>query len=157
MLDDNSTRKEGPQKSPGHRLQVRESVSAPYWILVKDRPGPISLEVYVTELTSQGRVLPIFGSEEEARASVKALETRGESAGWRPRRAGTGELVSMLSASPVSAGPCAGVEKVAFDPLPEFYDEPELSLVTTSRRCFIDRLMGRGRSWFEGSKGSKGR
>jgi hypothetical protein len=34
-------------------------------------------------------------------------------------------------------------------------DLEPLELITTSRRCFLERLMGRGRAWFESSKESK--
>ena len=76
---------------------------------------------------------------------------------WQPRGTGVGEMVSLLSGSAFSAGPCAGVERVALDPPPELADgirhgltEARVGeLVSMSRGCFLERLMGRGRPWFE--------
>lgn len=173
MLDDHASQKEQKAKHPfGHRVQrkqtqqteqpqrTRPSFSTPYcgpyWLLVRDRAGPVPLEVYVTgrnrgeELDDElpERVLPVFSSGEEALASLGA--SKGVD-GWRARETGAGELVSLLSASAVSSGPCAGVEEIVLDPPPEFRTEPELAPVAVSRRCFIEHLLRRGRAWFEGN------
>ena len=108
-------------------------------------------EIFVAGRDSRQPVLPVFGSEEEARALLGLPGAHGEEAGWRARKTGAGELISVLSASGFSVGPCAGVEGIALDPPSEALAEPEvLGLLTISRRCFLDSLMGRGRPWFEG-------
>lgn len=127
----------------------------PYWMLARDLPGPMCMEIYTLEHGDWGKVLPLFSSQGEARTWMESLD---KACGWNVRRAGVKELVSALSASGFSAGPCPGVERVAFDPVPAFYGEAALAPpepITTSRRCFLERLMGRGRAWFESSKESK--
>lgn len=156
----------------------------PYWLLVggeadfgSTRPVTNS-RVLTPEILSLdlagGRVLPVFSSEDsaaeflsawlaasaadmdpdEASARVMADNTQRQ---WRLRGTGSGELISLLSGSAFSAGPCARVERVALDPpLALVHDltrgVAELQAAETagmSRRCFLERLMGRGRSWFE--------
>jgi hypothetical protein len=134
------------QQEPGRRP------TGPYWMLARDLPGPMHMEIYTVEHGDWGKVLPLFSSQDEARSWMGSLD---KASGWRIRRAGVKELISVLSASGFSAGPCPGVERVAFDPVPGLCGEAVLEMITTSRRCFLERLMGRGRAWFESSKESK--
>lgn len=164
-------------------------VNAPYWIIVGGAAGGglsrgsrnrriTMVEVLSLDL-ADGRVLPVFGSEESAarfarawtanavvtdpaggdpgRGKASMASTGGVEGKWQPRGTGAGELISLLSGSAFSAAPCAGVERVTIDPPPELIDgirhgltEGHVGeLISMNRRCFLERLMGRGRSWFE--------
>lgn len=176
--------------------------NSPYWLIVGggDESGPSGgsrnrrnrlLEVLSLDLAdggteggAEGKVLPVFGSEESAALFAQAFvqaylrawasnaaatdpreeslvssersEEEGERA-WLPRGTGAGELISLLSGSAFSAGACADVERVALDPPSELIDGMKHGLtegrvgelVSMSRGCFLERLMGRGRPWFE--------
>lgn len=160
--------------------------NAPYWLIVGGAAEGGSsrgtrnwrnarVEVLSLE-TADGRMLPVFGSEDSAARFARAWpadaavtelvgetpvgdEISAEEVGgrWRPRGTGVGELVSLLSGSAFSAAPCAGVERVVLDPPPELarsmrhgLTEARVGeLVSMSRGCFLERLMGRGRPWFE--------
>ena len=140
--------REGATQAPS----LASSPSAPYWLIVRGRGrGPHGVEVFTLDPAGSGKTLPVFGSEEAAETSVPVLVTGDE---WRVRRTGGGELLSVLSASGFSAGPCTGVQRVALDPSPEMMNgsEADLALVCMGRRCFMERLMGRGRAWFDGSR-----
>lgn len=130
--------------------------SFPYWLIVRGTGrGPYGLKVFTVEPAGSGKVLPVFGSEEAAEACLASLAANDE---WRARRTGGGELLSVLSASGFSAPPCADVERVALDPSPEMLmgsAGAEIGLVCMDRRCFMERLMGRGRAWFDGSQEGK--
>lgn len=117
----------------------------PYWLIAREEAR--GWEVFTVSLLGEA-VLPIFGSEEGAQSFLRSLAEAGE---WRPRRTGAGELVSVLSGSRFSAGPCPDVERVVFDP-PHLTNEPELEFLTMSRKCFLEHLTGRGRSWFDGTQ-----
>lgn len=130
---------------------------SPYWLIVcgSDR-GPYGLEVLTLHSSGREKALPLFGREEDATAFLRALAAEGEEdKEWRARETWGGELLSVLSASGVSAGPCADVEKIALDPPTEMANgfRAELGLVSMGRRCFMERLMGRGRAWFDGTRG----
>jgi hypothetical protein len=61
-----------------------------------------------------------------------------ESSGWRARESCAGELVSVL------LGPCADVEGVALDPLPQMLEDGTLGLVEVGRKRFVGQLLARG-------------
>lgn len=159
---------------------------APYWLLVggaaeNDSPrGSRNRRAATVEVLSldlaDGRVLPVFGSEESAARFARAWnasaaitdptggnpERDGVSTGevggeWSPRGTGAGELISLLSGSAFSAAPCGGVERVTIDPPPGLIEDIRHGftgghvgeLISMNRRCFLERLMGRGRRWFE--------
>lgn len=159
----------------------------PYWLIVESAAegdssrGSRNQAARVRQVLSLdlagGRALPVFGSEEGAELFSRAWmariavtapvedEVTAEAMGvqWRPRGAGVGELISLLSGSAASAPPCAGVERIALDPPPEMANaleadlEPELGLVSLGRKCFIEHLMGRGRAWFDGTRDTRNR
>ena len=60
-----------------------------------------------------------------------------ESDGWQARESTAGELISVL------CGPCASVERVALDPLPEMVLERTVRLVSLSRERFVDLVLSR--------------
>lgn len=109
-----------------------------YWLIVRHMPG--RMEVFTGILGGGDAVLPVFSAEERA---VGFAGRWGEK-GWRARKTGAGELVSVLS------GPCRGCAMVSLDPPVdlELNDALEVSLV--GREIFLEPILGRGRSWFEG-------
>jgi hypothetical protein len=82
------------------------------------------------------KVLPVFSFEEEAEMFLH-LGGYADS-GWRVRESSAGELVSVL------CGPCADVEGVALDPLPEMLEDGTIELVEVGRRRFVEHLLERG-------------
>lgn len=102
-----------------------------YWLLVNNETG--RMEVLTMDLDGRGEALAVFGFEEEA--GMFALWALGE--GWRLRETTAGELVEMLS------GPCAGVDFVTLDPLPELVSRGMAGLVSLRREHFVDRLVER--------------
>jgi hypothetical protein len=83
--------------------------------------------------TGLSKVLLVFSFEEEAEMFVHLGGY--ESSGWRARESCAGELVSVL------LGPCADVEGVALDPLPEMLEDGTIELVEVGRRRFVGQLL----------------
>lgn len=170
------------------RSSSNSFLNPPYWLLIEsaaegDSPkGSRNRAVRTPEVLSlalaEGKVLPVFGSEEEAALFARAWMTRASVADpatdtvddqasvdgvvneWRPRGTGAGELISLLSGSAFSAPPCAGVERVALNPPPDLLyglkqgltEGDASALVSVGRKCFVEHLMGRGRAWFDGMR-----
>lgn len=162
--------------NPAHRN------GAPYWLIVRDTPRETptqdSREVEILSLgldtpdsgAANGRVLPVFRSEAQAGRFVATLAGPVEApptavnGGWRVRGTGAGELISVLSGSSFSAGLCAGVERVIVDPPPELVEDLASGAPRglakdlvgeafgVSRSTFLERLMGRGRPWFQSGR-----
>jgi hypothetical protein len=105
-----------------------------YWLIAEKRNNRI--EVLTIRTDDEQETLPVFSSEEEAEI---ILRFGGLTGGWRARESGAGELVSVLS------GLCAGVKKVALDPLPEMVVEGTIRLVSLLRESFMNPIMA-GRS-----------
>jgi hypothetical protein len=78
-------------------------------------------------------VLPVFSFQEEGNLFLRLEATEAE---WWLRETTTGELVSLL------LGHCAGVDKVALDPLPGLGERELLELISTGRGHFVRHLMG---------------
>ena len=79
-----------------------------YWTLVRDESRRV--DVFTVDPDERGEALAVFGFEEEAELFLCLEEME---AGWQARETTSGELVSMLY------GPCASVERVVIDPLPQ--------------------------------------
>jgi hypothetical protein len=107
----------------------------------KSPSGPIPTTRWIIARAGEGRleplcvrarlskVLPVFSFEEEAEMF---LHLGGyESSGWRARESCAGELVSVL------LGPCADVEGVALDLLPQMLEDGTLGLVEVGRKRFV--------------------
>jgi hypothetical protein len=114
-------------------FQARRTAERPsgpaYWLITKNAHGRIEV------LTLDCRqTLPVFSHKEEAEMF---LRLGGMDDGWRVSESRVGELVSVLY------GPCAGVEEVALDPLPEMVAERIVGLVSQARECFIERILAR--------------
>lgn len=102
----------------------------PLWLITNHETGGMC----VLTLDSGGdrEALPVFSFEEEAETFLQ-LEMPGT--GWRARKTMAGELVSLLH------GPCAGVERVALDPLPAVCGETMVDLVSLGRENFLRKLV----------------
>lgn len=95
------------------------------------------MEVLIISLSGGEKALPVFSFREEAEL-FHGLGALGR--GWQVRGSGAGELVSVLY------GLCAGVRRVALDPLPQTAAEKMLGPVMNwSRERFVDRILGEGR------------
>ena len=77
-----------------------------FWLIATREHGRMEV---LTIAAGGETVLPVFSFKEE---SEVLLGLEAAQADWRPRETTTGELVSLL------LGLCAGVDKVALDPLP---------------------------------------
>lgn len=78
--------------------------------------------------------LPVFSFEEEAEMF---LHLGGFGEGWRVRRVTSRELASLLE------GPsCAGVTRVALDPLPGAHGKALMGLVSVDRPDFVRSMLG---------------
>lgn len=133
---------------------LSQRAGSPYWLIVRES-ALVSKELDVSLLGyGDGKLLPLFHSAEDAeRFRLHLMDAGAGSDGeWRTRATGAGELISLLSGSAFAAGPCAGVERVILDPSPDILDRDARKGETPageSRGCFLERLMGRGRPWFE--------
>ena len=119
------TAKQASRRAPG-----RQPGSA-YWWVARNENG--RLEV----LTTGEEALPVFSYEEETEMFLRLGRVGFD--GWQARESTTGELISVLY------GPCAGVERVVLDPLPEMVPERTVGLVSLSRERFVDLVMSRER------------
>jgi len=108
---------------------VRKSYSRPFWLIVKYRNG--GMEVLRIKLASREEALPVFSFEGEARMFFEL----GTSDGWRVRETAAGELISILF------GLCAGVRRVALDPLPNPDAAALAGLVSMGREAFMESLL----------------
>ena len=108
---------------------MRKSYSRPFWLIVKYRTG--GMEVLRIKLASGEEALPVFSFEDEARMFFEL----GTSDGWRVRETAAGELISILF------GPCAGVRRVALDPLPGQDAAALVGPVSMERRVFMESLL----------------
>lgn len=134
-----STDESGECRQVGSRAARRDST---YWVLVEPESP---LTVFTLEVRNEASALPVFSSHEEALSFVS--EVPGCKGALAIRETGGGELISLLSA------PLRGVRHVALDP-PGGYLPEALELVCVGRGVFLDRLLGRGRSWMEGTLGA---
>ncbi len=111
---------------------ARRQPGSTYWLIAKDQSDRV--EVLTIEFDGE-RALPVFSFEEEAEMFLR-LEVLEE--GWWTRETTAGELISLLY------GPCAGVKRVALDPLPAVCGgEAMLDLVSLERKDFAQTLTRR--------------
>ena len=119
----------------------RALIRRPLWIITSYQNK--RMEVLTIDAGGE-TVLPVFSFEEEAQAFLRLLGDGEENRkGWRSEQKKAGELVSVL------LGPCAGVERVALDPLPLPADRVMLPLVSVSRDTFLGYLSEEGRRMAE--------
>jgi hypothetical protein len=103
--------------------------SKPYWLIVRQDVG--RTKVLTTGLPSGEETLPVFSFEDEAKMFLE-LEAFD---GWRVGETTAGELTSILF------GPCAGVPRVALDPLPGPGAAALAGLVSMEREAFVESLL----------------
>ena len=106
---------------------MKGAARPPYWLITRGHDNG-RLDVLVIGLPSGKEVLPVFSFEEEAGMFIR-LGTWGT--GWRARETTAGELFSVL------LEPCAGVEGVVLDPVPEIEAEVMVALVGVEREDFM--------------------
>ncbi len=117
-----------------------------FWLIVKGEAGP--MDVLRTSLASGAEVLPVFSFKEEARVF---LEFGALDGGWRVRVTTVGELISIMSA------PCAGVGRVALDPLPGPDGTLWSGLLSVEREVFTKFAANQGYGGIRSSTGSGNR
>jgi len=133
------TAEQAPRRAPGRapgRAAGRAAGRAPgstYWLIARNENS--RLEVLATGLADTEKAMPVFSHEEEAELFLGLWEVGV--GGWLARESSAGEIISVL------CGPCASVERVALDPLPEMLVERTVGLVSLSRKRFVDLVMSR--------------
>lgn len=139
------------------RRVQRAGGSPPYWVITRNEQASSGRRrrngAYRDILTIQAadsKVLPLFGSEDQAADFVESFESYTGEGGWRITQAWAGELLMLLSAGGSGVGPCSGVNAVTFDPPEEAAEGDHRDLETLGKRCFMDRLLGRGDRWWRG-------
>ncbi|MDN5696400.1 MAG: hypothetical protein L0G70_00310 [Rubrobacter sp.] len=90
------------------------------------------MQALTTDLDSVVKALPVFSFEDEARM---LLELGALGKGWCLRETMAGELISVLF------GPCAGVDRVALDPLPYPFAKALVGLVSMRREAFMETYL----------------
>ena len=115
----------------------RALIRRPLWIIISYQNK--RMEVLTIDPDVEGSYLAVFSFEEEAEAFLGLLlDGEEDRKGWRSEQKKAGELVSVL------LGPCAGVERVALDPLPLPVGRAMLPLVSVSRDAFLGYLSEEG-------------
>ena len=126
-------------KVPKYKV-VRRS----FWLIATRTHG--RMEVLTIDAGDEV-VLPIFSFQEEGELF---LHLEATAADWWPRETTTGELVSLLLCL------CAGVDKVALDPLPGLWEREIGGLVSTGRKYFVRHLLSEVGAHSEGKNPSGG-
>ncbi len=114
----------------GQGRSSRRSPGSAYWLIARSQNGP--MEVLIIRLSSGEKALPVFSFREEAEM-FHELGALGR--GWQVKGRGAGELISVLY------GLCAGVGRVALDPLPESVADKTVGLMSSSRKRFVEGLL----------------
>lgn len=112
-----------------------------YWLLISSgAEHGARVRAFALSPAEGERTLLVFSSGERAEAFLRSEVSEG---GWRAWETRAGELLSVLSTSRFSTGPCADVSRVALDPPPDGALSREGYDPTVSRRDFMEHLMGR--------------
>ena len=112
------------------RMPERALVTA-YWLIAKNENG--RLEILASGPAGREEAVAVFSHEEEAEMFLRLWERGCD--GWQVRASSAGELIATLY------GPCADVERVALDPLPEMVLERTIGLVSMGRERFVDFVL----------------
>jgi hypothetical protein len=134
VSESEANRAKRPTEQASERAPGRQPGPA-YWLIASNEYG--RLEVLVTGLADGEATLPVFSHEEEVEVFLGFWEAR--SGGWQARKSTAKELISVLY------GPCAGVERVALDPLPEMLAERTVGLVSLGRERFAELVLSKER------------
>ena len=123
------TAEQAPRRAP--RRAAGRAPGSTYWLIARNETS--RLEVLATGLVGGEETMPVFSHEEEAELFLGLWEVGV--GGWLGRESSAGEIISVL------CGPCASVERVALDPLPEMLLERTVGLVSLSRERFVDLVL----------------
>jgi len=93
------------------------------------------------EISGYGTTLPVFSGEKDAGSFLRGILDRDGRGDLEVAYTDRTQLVLAL------LGPLEGVDRIAFDPLPEPHLSETVRLSGLGRRAFLDSLLGRGRSW----------
>ena len=104
----------------------------PLWIIQSYQNN--RMDVFTIDPDNDGGFLAVFSFKEEAEVFLSLLEDHQKS-DWHSKQTSAGELVSVL------LGPCAGVRRVALDPLPLSCWGVTLPLVSVDKERFVQELM----------------
>ena len=104
----------------------------PLWIIQSYQNN--RMDIFTIDPDSDGGFLAIFSFKEEAETFLSLLEDDQKNA-WQSRETSAGVLVSIL------LGPCAGVRRVALDPLPLSCWGVTLPLVSVDKERFVQELL----------------
>ncbi len=104
----------------------------PLWLIANHENGRMG--VLTLGSNDDEETLPVFSFEEEAETFLWLGET---GTGWRARETTAEELISLLHEA------CAGVKRVALDPLPVVDGEMVFDLVGWGSRDFLRDFMGK--------------
>lgn len=124
-----AVRRTAEQEASG-RASGRRPASV-YWLITRNENS--RLEVLTLSLADGEEVLPVFSYEEEAHMFLSLGQEGFDT--WQIRESTIGELISVLY------GPCAGVKRVALDPLPEMITERSVGLVSLDRERFANLVL----------------
>ncbi len=132
----------GVQQEKKERMPNRKSSKSlarrPLWIITCYRNN--RMDILTIDPDGGGGFLPVFSFKEEAQTFLCLFEDDETKMEWYTRQMTAGELVSVLMA------PCARVRQVALDPLPVSCGRAALPLLSVSRECFLQELMGEQRT-----------
>ena len=129
--------------SKNHRI-FRESLGldGPLWVVSRYDVSEMTSEDWLTlEIHGLGRVLPIFGSGEDANTFLRGAHYGAARPELEPSQAGRVQLTSEL------LDPLTQIDRIALDPLPEPNLRQTVELANLSRAAFLDLMLGRGRAW----------
>ena len=111
----------------------RRAVTQRYWVIAKDaKDGFGRPDLLTVDLDGTGQALPVFSFEEEAETFLWLQTTED---GREVRETTPEQLVSIL------CGPCADVERVMLDPLPEIGARMQNSLLGMDRNDFVESVL----------------
>ena len=84
----------------------------PYWVITRNEEAPVrrgarsnAYRDLLTLEAGDSKVLPLFGSADQASAFAEAFESCTRQTGWRVTQAWAGELLMLLSAGGSEVGP----------------------------------------------------
>lgn len=117
-------------------------MDGPLWVVSRYDVSEMTSEGWLTlEVHGLGRILPIFGSGEDADTFLRGAHHGGARRDLEASQTGRVQLTSEL------LDPLTRIDRVAFDPLPEPDLRQTVELANLSRAAFLDLMLGRGRAW----------
>ncbi len=120
----------GPMLERGSSRASGRSSGSRYWLVIKHEGS--RTEVLTIALAGGGKALPVFSFREEAELFLRFGKP---GCGWRLRKSGAEELVSVFCEAH------AGIGCVALDPLPQMVAEKTVGLVSLDWKRFMDLVV----------------